>query len=152
MNLHFWNYKQGTIWQLLGDIDLEVANVSSNIGGGFCIGLKEKGLFDCAQFGISLDLDTLDDPDNLKVSLIDSYQPSGPDLSADSRIFDDTYNNLIDPARNWVLANDRQAKKCEIRSGSNGEGKDFSCSVLNVGFVRYFQTDSASQDLNFSVG
>ena len=74
-------------------------NIGKNIGGGFCIGYPPapgeavKDLpFDCIQFGISLDIEALDDP-QLTVSFTDSYQLAGPSLAASSRQFDDSYNN-----------------------------------------------------------
>ena len=100
MNLHLWNAKAGTIWKMNGDIDLAVTNVGSAIGGGLCIGFPEdEARFDCIEYGIILDTDTLADSNSMTVSFVDSYMAAGPSLKADERSNDDSSSDTVDPAK-----------------------------------------------------
>lgn len=38
MNLHLWNVKEGSIWKIVGDLEMKFTDVGKAIGGGVCIG------------------------------------------------------------------------------------------------------------------
>lgn len=80
------------------------------------------------------------------VSFIDSYQTDGPDLNAVKRFYDDSNDGKEDPAKSWVPVYDRLRKSCQP-----AQTKDVTCSIINIGFTRYFTTDDTWQDLQFSI-
>lgn len=63
MTLHVWNEKSGSIWKVVGDLEIEVSNVGDKIGGGVCLAIpvdilaidQARGRFDCFEFGILID-------------------------------------------------------------------------------------------------
>jgi len=72
------------------------------------------------------------------------YQLNGPDLDPNTRTNDASWNDSTDAAKNWKEITSRSTKTCE-KSGESG----VTCSLLNMGFERYFVTDSADHDIQF---
>ena len=112
------------------------------------LGYDPENRFDCLAFGIRLDTEAnpLEDP-VLVAAVIDSYVSDGATINPAERINDTSVDEQTDPAKSWTIVPERMTKEC-----TKGSKKDkVTCKSINIGFMRYFETDNAEQDLQFSV-